>query len=57
MKFKWLKKIKEYFEDKALAEKCGMVYRDICSHEYPERDMYPHDKSACKKCGAPYEGF
>ncbi len=58
MNFKWLKRIKEYFEDKALAEKCGMVYTEICDHEYKEKAIYPHDFDLkCKKCGAKYNGF
>jgi hypothetical protein len=61
MKFKWLKRIKEYYEDKALAEKCGMVYKDICPHDFDdEKEVKTFEeikKWKCKKCGHLYDGF
>ena len=30
---KWLKRIKEYYKNKELADKCGLEIKDICKHE------------------------
>jgi hypothetical protein len=58
MKFKWLKRITDYMKDKALSEKCGMVYTEICDHDFEVSKLYTHgDNWKCKKCGHKYDGF
>lgn len=52
---KWLKRIKEYYRDKRLAEKCGIEVKDICVHE-PIDDTYLSNPPwyKCDKCGEMY---
>lgn len=45
---KWLKRITEYYQDKKLAEKCGLGVKDICVHEWVT-GIYT--VKHCKKCG------
>lgn len=55
MKFKWLKRIKEYYKEKEMAEKCGMVYSDFCNHESDKPGEIIEGKwryqYTCNKCG------
>ena len=52
---KWLKRIKEYYRDKVLAEKCGLEAKDICVHESTD-EMYLSNPPwlKCIKCGEMY---
>lgn len=58
----WLKRIIEYYRDKQFAEKCGLLVKNICVHEYENnfgKDARPRfEKTAnpkCKKCGEFYK--
>jgi len=55
----WLNLLCEYWNDKKLAEKCGLEVEDICVHEsdgksytVPGCAFYSYMK--CKKCGEFY---
>ena len=55
---KWLKRITDYYNDKRLAEKCGMKAQDICVHElqpiiYPKPGTF--EMCQCTKCGEFYK--
>ena len=61
----WLNRLREYWNDKKLAKKCGLQIKDICVHE-PDvqlegfKTLIGFDKSnggewfKCKKCGGFY---
>jgi len=57
-----LSRIREYMNDKELAEKCGLSVEDICNHE-PEMNIGNDDRPRnikghypmCKKCGTLYK--
>jgi hypothetical protein len=55
MIFKWIKRIKDYYKEKELAEKCGMVYSDFCQHESNDPGELLEGKwrmlYTCTKCG------
>lgn len=55
---KWLKRICSYWNDKKLAEQCGMEVKDICAHE-SDYQRQLHDGLGigfkCKKCGEFYK--
>ena len=66
---RWLLRIKEYYRDKALANKCGLDIKNICKHEcdeiiYCSESIRKHheledkcqqtDRQKCKKCGEFY---
>jgi hypothetical protein len=51
--------MREYWNDKKLAEKCGLERKDICVHEWKVEGLnYNGDKwqwkNKCKKCGEFY---
>ena len=50
----WLNRLREYWNDKKLAEKCGLELKDICVHEenFNSITIYPIKK--CIKCGEFY---
>lgn len=54
----WLNRLCSYWNDKKLADKCGLNVKDICVHEYDgnvywDEERFPA-KYKCKKCGAFY---
>jgi hypothetical protein len=52
---KWLFRLKEYWNDKKLSEKCGMDIKDICVHEIDTSDRFININSfKCTKCGRLY---
>lgn len=57
----WIRRVVEYWNDKKLAEKCGLEVKEICDHEsdgetyckdFPKWDGVPNYR--CKKCGEFY---
>lgn len=68
---RWLKRLREYWNDKKLAEKCGLEVKDICVHEWDGFDYFDHGIRVtdfmhivctergyfkkCKKCGEFYK--
>lgn len=53
---KWLKRICEHWNDKKLAEKCGLPVKEICVHEATFVMTHLDGKThTCIKCGAYYD--
>ena len=56
LKFSRLRRIKEYYRDKQLAEKCGLEVKDICTHETDNNVYFKYTlQYKCSKCGEFYE--
>ncbi len=52
----WIARLRLYFEDKQIAEKCGMVYKDVCVHESIDEsgeilEGKWRPRYTCNKCG------
>lgn len=52
---KWINRLSEYWNDKKLAEMCGLEVKDICNHE-EDKGWLPMDILIfkCIKCGEFY---
>ncbi len=51
----WIKRLREYWNDKKLAEKCGLEVKDICVHESTFVITHPDGIThTCIKCGEFY---
>ncbi len=56
----WINRIREYWNDKKLADQCGLQVKDICAHEKDysfkliDNCGFEYIKYKCKKCGEFY---
>lgn len=48
---KWLKRLTEHWNDKKLADKCGLNVQEICNHEIKYKFKQESAKYTCMKCG------
>jgi len=47
----WLKRMIEYWQDKRLAERCGLKIEDVCHHQYEKIKLFADiDIQRCTKC-------
>ena len=58
----WINRIREYWNDKKLADKCGLQVKDICVHEWGVVGFYRDSRETesivmkkCLKCGEVYK--